>query len=109
VSINPQVFNLAFVFQIIAMLAIGGIGTISGAILGAAIVTFLTEILLPIQEGFSLFSLQVPPLIGLVNLLMAILLIVIMIYRPDGIMRGKEISYEHISRLFRHFPKLTKK
>lgn len=109
VSINPQVFNLAFVFQIIAMLAIGGIGTISGAILGAAIVTFLTEILLPIQEGFSLFSLQVPPLIGLVNLLMAILLIVIMIYRPDGIMRGKEISYEYISNLFRHFPKLTKK
>jgi len=109
VSINPQVFNLLFVFEIIAMLAIGGIGTISGAILGAGIVTFFTELALPIQEGFSLFSLQVPPLFGLVNLLMAIILIVIMIYRPDGIMRGKEISYEYISNLVRHFPKLTKK
>lgn len=109
VSINPQVFNLLFVFEIIAMLAIGGIGTISGAILGAGIVTFFTELALPIQEGFTLFSLQVPPLFGLVNLLMAIILIVIMIYRPAGIMHGKEISYEHISNLFRHFPKLTKK
>jgi branched-chain amino acid transport system permease protein len=109
VSINPQVFDLLFVFEVIAMLAIGGIGTISGAILGAAIVTFFTELALPIQEGFSLFNLQVPPLFGLVNLLMAIILIVIMIYRPDGIMRGKEISYEHISHLVRHFPKLTKK
>jgi len=109
VSINPQVFNLLFVFEIIAMLAIGGIGTISGAILGAGIVTFFSEFALPIQEGFSLFSLQVPPLFGLVNLLMAIILIVIMIYRPDGIMRGKEISYEYISSLFRYFPKLTKK
>jgi branched-chain amino acid transport system permease protein len=109
VSINPQVFDLLFVFEVIAMLAIGGIGTISGAILGAAIVTFFTELALPIQEGFSLFSLQVPPLFGLVNLLMAIILIVIMIYRPDGIMRGKEINYEHISRLARYFPKLIKK
>jgi len=109
VSINPQVFNLLFVFEIIAMLAIGGMGTISGAILGAGIVTFFTELALPIQEGFSLFSLQVPPLFGLVNLLMAIILIVIMIYRPAGIMRGKEIRYEYISNLFRHFPNLNKK
>lgn len=108
-SINPQVFDLAFVFQIIAMLAIGGIGTISGAILGAGIITFLSEIFLPIQEGFSLFSLQVPPLIGLVNLLIAIFLIVMMIYQPSGIMRGKEIKFESIFSLFRNFSKFAKK
>ena len=62
-----------------------------------------------IARPLNALSLQVPPLFGLANLLMAIILIVIMIYRPDGIMPGKEIGYEYFSNLFRHFPKLTKK
>jgi len=78
-------------------------------ILGAAIVTFFTDLAVPIQEGFFLFSLKVPPLFGLVNVFMAIILVIIMIYRPDGIMRGKEISWEYISCVVRRFPKLIRK
>ncbi len=107
--INPQAFNLMFVFELIAMLAIGGIGTISGAILGATIVTIFTQAAAPIQEGFVLFSLNIPPMYGLVNLLMAIIIIVIMIYRPDGIMKGKEFSFEPIFRRFRRSPEITEK
>lgn len=100
--INPEAFNLLFVFELIAMLAIGGIGTISGAILGATIVTLFTQVAAPIQEGFFLFGLEVPPMFGLVNLLMAILIIVIMIRRPDGIMRGKEINMDWLTNKFKH-------
>ncbi len=107
--INPQAFNLMFVFELIAMLAIGGIGTISGAILGATIVTVFTQAAAPIQEGFSLFGMNIPPMYGLVNLLMAIIIILIMIYRPDGIMRSKEINLESIFKIFKVSPDTAKK
>lgn len=90
-TMNPKAFGLVYVFQIVAMLAIGGIGTISGTLIGAAILTLGTELLSPVQEGFSLLGFQIPPAFGLVNVLMAVLLVVIMIYKPRGIMNGREI------------------
>ena len=88
---NPKAFNLVYVFQIVAMLAIGGIGTISGALVGAGVLTFGAELLAPVQEGFTVMGLRIPPVFGLDNVLMAILLVLIMIYKPRGIMNGREL------------------
>lgn len=96
-TINPKAFNLIYVFQIIAMLALGGIGTISGTLLGVAVVTVGSELLAPLQEGFSLMGWKVPPAFGAVNVFMAILLIVVMIKRPRGIMNGREIWEKRLS------------
>jgi len=97
-AMHPHVFELVFVFQVIAMLAIGGSGTISGAILGAAIITFFTQLARPVQEGFTLFGLEVPPLIGLIQVLIAMIIIIVMIYRPQGLLGRYEITW----KMFRH-------
>jgi branched-chain amino acid transport system permease protein len=100
-AMNPHVFELVFVFQIIAMLAIGGSGTISGAILGAAIITFFTQLARPVQEGFILFGLKVPPLIGLIQVLIAMIIILVMIYRPQGLLGRHEIRWETLHEVVR--------
>ncbi len=104
-AMHPQVFELVFVFQIIAMLTIGGSGSISGAILGAAIITFFTQFARPVQEGFTLFGLAIPPLIGLIQVLIAMILILVMIYRPQGLLGRYQITWatfrEGIPAVFR--------
>lgn len=85
-SMHPEVFGLVFVFQIIAMLVVGGIGTISGAILGAGIITSFIHLARPIQEGFRFFGFQIPSLIGLIQVLMAIMIFVVLLYKPEGIL-----------------------
>jgi branched-chain amino acid transport system permease protein len=104
-AMHPHVFELVFVFQIIAMLAIGGSGSISGAILGAAIITFFTQFARPVQEGFTLFGLAIPPLIGLIQVLIAMILILVMIYRPQGLLGRYQITWatfrEGIPAVFR--------
>ena len=90
-TMNPKAFGLVYVFHVVAMLAIGGIGTISGTLLGVTILTVGAELLAPLQEGITLLGVHIPPVFGLVNVLMALLLIVIMIYRPRGLMGGREI------------------
>lgn len=97
-SMHPNVFDLNFVFNIIAMLAVGGSSTITGAILGAAMITSFTHLARPIQEGFVLFGLNVPPLIGLIQVLMALMVVLIMIYRPDGLFGSRELSFDAITR-----------
>lgn len=85
-SMHPEVFGLVFVFQIIAMLIIGGIGTISGAIVGAGIITTFIHLARPIQEGFKIFNLQVPPLVGLIQILMAAMIFIVLMYKPEGLL-----------------------
>ncbi len=104
-NLYPRVFGLHLVFNVVTMIVIGGLGSISGAVLGAAIITGFTEILAPIEEGFRFFGLfAVPRLLGLTTLLLAVLLILILIVRPEGIMGSAEFSLSKIMSRFRRAP-----
>lgn len=91
-NLFPAAFNLTFVFTVVTMIVIGGRGSVSGSIIGAAIVTLFTETLAPLEEGFSFLGFQVPRVLGLTTILLGILLIVILIKKPEGIMGEREIS-----------------
>lgn len=77
-------------FEIIIMIVIGGMGSMTGAILGAIIVTLLPEALryLPdIQIGATTFKFA-----DLRLVIFALILILTMILRPQGILGTKEIT-----------------
>lgn len=77
-------------FEIIIMIVIGGMGSMTGAILGAIIVTILPELLryLPdIQIGETTFRFA-----DLRLVIFALILILTMILRPQGILGTKEIT-----------------
>ena len=91
-NLFPTAFDLTLVFSVVTMIVIGGMGSISGSIIGAAIVTLFAEILAPIEEGFNFFGFQVPQALGLTTILLGVLLIVVLIKKPEGIMGEREIS-----------------
>lgn len=77
-------------FEIIIMIVIGGMGSMTGAILGAIIVTLLPELLrqLPdIQIGATTFKFA-----DLRLVIFALILILTMILRPQGILGTTEIG-----------------
>jgi branched-chain amino acid transport system permease protein len=73
-SVNPDTFNLYMSVILVMMVIIGGIGTLFGAIAGAIVLTWITNLLSEYQE-FSL------PIFG-------IILILFLIFLPEGIFRG---------------------
>ncbi|MEW5722479.1 MAG: branched-chain amino acid ABC transporter permease [Thermodesulfobacteriota bacterium] len=95
-NLYPRVFGLHLVFNVVTMIVIGGLGSTTGAIIGAAIITGFTEVLAPIEEGFQLFGLVVPRLLGLTTLFLALFLIVILIWRPQGLLGDAEPSWSRI-------------
>ncbi|MEM2567805.1 MAG: branched-chain amino acid ABC transporter permease [Candidatus Bathyarchaeia archaeon] len=88
-SMHPNVFDLNFVFLIVAMYALGGSESIWGAILGAFLITSFMHLARPIQEGFTLFGYKIPPLMGLMQVLISLILIITMIFRPSGLIKKR--------------------
>jgi len=76
-SLNPRELGFQKSFDIVIMVVLGGMGSVSGAVLAAIVLTLLPEAL----RGFSEFRMPI----------YALALILMMILRPQGILGLKEI------------------
>lgn len=92
-AITPRAFSFVTTFNIVVMLVIGGMGSLSGSIISAFLLTLLPELMRPLEEGLVIFGYALPQLYGLTQLILAGLLILVMIFRPKGIMGDREIKF----------------
>jgi branched-chain amino acid transport system permease protein len=95
-NLFPNHFGLSLVFDVVMMLIIGGMGSITGSVVGAAIVTTFVEILSPLQEGIVIFGYKLPRMFGLVEVVFGVALIVLLIFRPHGIMGERELTLSSV-------------
>jgi len=90
-SFSPKSFYITEAFLLLTMLVVGGSGSISGAVTGTAIVTVMRELLRQLEGWLNNSGVITFEVYGLTEVAVAILLIVILIWRPDGIIGGREI------------------
>jgi branched-chain amino acid transport system permease protein len=91
-SFSPASFYMAYTFSLITMLVIGGMQSISGALVGVVVVTVLSEILRNLERGLDFGAFAIPPLYGASQIALGIIFILIMIFRPSGIMGDREFG-----------------
>jgi branched-chain amino acid transport system permease protein len=91
-AFGPDQFYFAETFTLLSMLVIGGLGSVSGAVTGAAVVTLVSELLRDLEGGFRLGPLSIPELPGLVQLAVAILIMIVLIFRPAGLLGQREVG-----------------
>jgi branched-chain amino acid transport system permease protein len=91
-SLNVLQFYIGITFITIAMLVVGGTGSLAGAVVGTATISLVFELLRQLEVGFTVGStqIQLPP--GLRELGVAVIMIVILIFRPAGLMAGREVA-----------------
>ncbi len=91
-------------FEIIIMIVIGGMGSMTGAILGAIIVTLLPELLRYLQQFQDntlepMLGMELPFNVGELRLVIfALILILTMILRPQGILGTNEFGLSWLRR-----------
>lgn len=88
---SPVAFYLVQTFLIITMLIVGGMGSVSGAVVGTLTITAIFEGLRAIENTVNMANLLPGSLAGFTEVLLATALIVLLIRRPAGITGGKEI------------------
>jgi branched-chain amino acid transport system permease protein len=91
-TVAPSAFYFTTTFTVIIMVVLGGMGSVSGAVVGAIIMTITPELLRPIESGFTLGPLQFGTAYGISNILIAIGFILIMIFRPQGLFGDRELG-----------------
>ena len=97
--VNPQSFNILKSTEALVMVYLGGMGSLSGAVISAIIFTGLLEVLRSqaIIDGLlSPVTMIFPdwePSAGVIKWVMIpLLLVIVMQFRPEGIMGNRELS-----------------
>jgi len=80
-SITPTTFNMTKSIEVVVMVTLGGLGSVSGAILAAIVLTLLPEILRNIGAEISDYRM----------IIYSALLILMMLVRPQGLLGGREL------------------
>jgi branched-chain amino acid transport system ATP-binding protein/branched-chain amino acid transport system permease protein len=83
-AFDPKQFFFTQTFNLLAMVVVGGLASVSGAVIGAATVTLTTEIVRRIED-----SVGVP---GLTQMAVALLILLILYRRPDGLVGRSEVD-----------------
>ncbi|TXL72786.1 branched-chain amino acid ABC transporter permease [Vineibacter terrae] len=91
-------FYLKLTFITVAMLVIGGMRSLSGAVAGTAFVAFLSEVLRQAERGIDLGVVSIGGRLGLQEVGLAIAMLIVLIFRPRGITGGRELTLGWRSR-----------
>jgi branched-chain amino acid transport system permease protein len=92
-AFSPASFYLSTTFITMAMLVIGGMNSLSGAVVGVVLVSLLSEGLLRLENNTGVPSLR--------EMALAIVMLMILITRPRGITGGNEFDVRAVGRRLR--------
>lgn len=84
--IKPETFNFLKSFDILVMVVLGGLGSTTGAVIAAIFITVLNAFL---QEYAAVRM-----------IIYALILIIVMIYRPQGLLGNKELTRKSFNRIW---------
>ena len=87
-SFSPTVFYFDLTFRVITMLVVGGMGSVSGSILGTVLVIALAEGLRFFEDRTLLY--------GISQIILAVVFILIIIFRRDGLLGQREIALDRL-------------
>jgi branched-chain amino acid transport system permease protein len=87
-SFSPNVFYFDLTFRVITMLVIGGMGSVSGSILGATAIVGLAEALRRVEDATLLY--------GLSQIILAVIFLVVITVRREGLLGQREVPLDRL-------------
>jgi branched-chain amino acid transport system permease protein len=87
-SFSPTTFYFDLTFRVVTMLVIGGMGSVSGSVLGAVFVIGLSEALRRVEDATQLF--------GMSQIILAVIFLLVIIFRREGLLGQHEIPLDRL-------------
>ena len=92
-SITTQQVFLDLTFITLAMLVVGGAGSLWGAVVGALTIAGLNAFLAEAQRGITIGSLDVELPGGTRLLTLGVVMLLVLLFKPDGLTGGRELTW----------------
>lgn len=92
-TISPSLFTFFMTFNLLIIIVVGGLGSTTGAVLGAILFTFGGEWLRVVEEPATLFGLNIPGIPGMRMVVFSLILVGVMLFARQGILGRNEFSW----------------
>jgi branched-chain amino acid transport system permease protein len=89
--LNPNSFYLGITFITLAMLVVGGIGSLTGAVTGVLVLSIIIEALVRMERGMEIGESTYALPTGAQEIIIGIIMILVLILRPAGLTGGREL------------------
>lgn len=91
-TISPDLFTFFLTFQLLIIIVLGGLGSMTGAIIGTVLVIGGSEWLRFLDSPMNIFGYETDAHPGLRMVVFSVILILVMLFAREGIMGKKELS-----------------
>lgn len=95
-TIDPKMFVFTLTFNVLMITVAGGLGSITGSLIGSVVITVLLEWLRIVENPLVIGNFEIPGIPGMRMVIFSLALILIILFRSEGIMGMKEISWNRM-------------
>lgn len=93
-TIDPKMFMITQTYSLLMIVVVGGLGSITGSVIGSILVTTMLEWLRVVENPITIGSFQMEGIPGMRMVVFSMLLIAVIIFRREGIMGTREFSWD---------------
>lgn len=97
-TIDPKMFMITQTYSLLMIVVVGGLGSITGSVVGAVLVTTMLEWLRIVENPVTIGAFHIPGIPGMRMVIFSLLLILVIIFRRDGIMGMREFTWDWFFR-----------
>ena len=95
-TIDPLMFRFSFTFNILLIIVLGGMGSMTGTVISAFIITSAGEFLRFLDQSINLGFTVIPGISGLRMVVFSALLMIVVLFFRNGLMGTREFNWDKI-------------
>lgn len=92
-SIDPNMFRFMLTFNILAIVVLGGLGSLTGSVIAGIGVTIMMEVLRFVESPMNLGFIALPGIPGMRMVIFSLMLLLVILFYQKGLMGTKEFSW----------------
>lgn len=96
-TISPTLFTFFLTFNLLMIIVVGGLGSTTGAIVGAVLFTWGSEALRVVESDMNFGLFTIPGIPGMRMVLFSLILLLVIIFARHGVMGRGEITWNRIA------------
>ena len=102
-AINPLMFRFILTFNVLLVVVLGGMGSMTGSVISAFVVTSGLETLRVLDEAIKIGPWTIPGVPGMRMVVFSTLLMIVVIFFQRGLMGTREVSWQGIIDFIKRF------
>ncbi|WP_300161590.1 branched-chain amino acid ABC transporter permease [Solidesulfovibrio sp.] len=99
-TIDPKMFLFTLTFNVLMIVVAGGLGSLTGSVLAGIGITVLLEWLRVVENPVDLLGFSLPGIPGMRMVVFSLALIVIILFRREGLMGMRELTWRSLAGVF---------